>query len=147
MNKPSQLHRKEDGRPKGTLKKYKFEETKLGFFLKYEAPAAYELIMKMTQKRQFPEPTMRTIEMVCRANKDTALKKPKFERYLEEYRQKGIYCGRPKVLTEERKRYYDALRKKNIERYVRKNRKIVDAERKVMRLEANNKNISLEDDL
>ena len=66
---------------------------------------------------------------------------------MEEYRQKSSCCSRTKVLTEEREKYYDALRKKNIERYVRKNRKIVDAERKVMRLEANNKNISLEDDL
>lgn len=101
----------------------------------------------MTQKRQFPEPTMRTIEMICHASTDLAFKKPKFERYLNEYRDKGIYCSRPKVLTEEKKRYYDALRKKNIERYVRKNRKAVDFERKSIRSNSYNENNSAEGEL
>ena len=135
VNKPSQPHRKEDGRPKGTLKKYKFEETKLGFFLKYEAPAAYELIMKMTQKRQFPQPTIRTIETVCKASNDPVLKKAKYFRYLDEYRVKGIYCGRPKVLTPERKLFYDALRKKSIARYAKQHRNEIEAEREQMRQE------------
>lgn len=39
---------------KRNQKKRHFDETKLGFFLKYEAPIEYELIMASTPKRGFP---------------------------------------------------------------------------------------------
>lgn len=113
--------RKEDGRPKGTLKKYKFEETRLGFMLKYEVPAVYEIIMRMTPKVTYPEPRMRTIEVVCRASSDPALKKPKYSRYLEEYRKKGICCNRPKRLTLEREKFYTAMREKKLDQYIQRN--------------------------
>lgn len=113
--------RKEDGRPKGTLKKYKFEETRLGFMLKYEVPAVYEIIMRMTPKGVFVEPTMRTIRVVCSASDDPALKKPKFLRYLEEYDEKGICCNRPKKLTAERAKFYAAMREKKLNSYIQRN--------------------------
>lgn len=120
--KPSPTpRRKEDGRPKGTLKKYKFEQTRLGFMLKYEVPAVYEIIMRMTPKATYPEPRMRTIEVVCRASDDPALKKPKFFRYLEEYRKKGICCNRPKSLTAERAIFYTAMREKKLNQYIQRN--------------------------
>ncbi|MFI3294065.1 MAG: hypothetical protein SNI70_11190, partial [Rikenellaceae bacterium] len=78
----SKHRRKEDGRPKGTLKKFKFEETRLGFMLKYEIPALYEVIMRMTPKSQYPEPKVKIIEMVCRVSSDPSLSKAKFARYL-----------------------------------------------------------------
>ncbi|GAK36559.1 hypothetical protein JCM15093_1730 [Bacteroides graminisolvens DSM 19988 = JCM 15093] len=34
--------------------------------------------MRMTPKATYPEPRVRTIEVVCRASDDSALKKPKF---------------------------------------------------------------------
>ena len=126
-------HKKEDGRPRGTYKKYPFEQTKLGFFLKYEAPAAYELIMRMTKKGLFPQPTIRTIETVCKASSDPILKKAKYLRYFDEYRVKGIYCGRPKLLTPERKLFYDALRKKSVDKYAKKHRDEIEAQRELMR--------------
>ena len=55
------------GRPKGTRKKRHFDETKLGFFLKYEAPIEYELIMASTPKGVFPEPTIKIIEAITLA--------------------------------------------------------------------------------
>lgn len=113
--------RKEEGRPKGTLKKYKFEETRLGFMLKYEVPAVYEIIMQMTPKKTFVEPSIRTIRVVCSASNDSALKKPKFFRYLEEYRKKGICCNRPKILTAEREKYYTAMREKRLNYYIQRN--------------------------
>lgn len=120
--KPSPTpRRKEDGRPKGTLKKYKFEETRLGFMLKYEVPAVYEIIMRMTPKSTYPEPRIRGIEVVCRASNDPALKKPKFLRYLEEYREKGICCNRPKRLTAERAKFYTAMREKKLNQYIQRN--------------------------
>lgn len=113
--------RREDGRPKGTLKKYKFDETRLGFMLKYEVPAVYEIIMRMTTKGVFVEPTMRTIRVVCSASNDPALKKPKFLRYLEEYDEKGICCNRPKILTAERAKFYAAMREKKLNSYIQRN--------------------------
>lgn len=89
--------------------------------LKYEVPAVYEIIMRMTPKATYPEPRMRTIEVVCRASDDSALKKPKFFRYLEEYRKKGICCNRPKRLTAERAIFYTAMREKKLNQYIQRN--------------------------
>lgn len=70
--------RKEDGRPTGTYKKYRFEETRLGFLLKYEAPVVYGIIMNLTPRAVYPEPKADLIEQVCRASGDPSLRKPKF---------------------------------------------------------------------
>ena len=93
----------------------------MGFMLKYEVPAVYEIIMRMTPKATYPEPRVRTIEVVCRASDDSALKKPKFFRYLEEYRKKGICCNRPKRLTAERAVFYTAMREKKLNQYIQRN--------------------------
>ena len=118
-------HRKEDGRPTGTYKKYRFEETRLGFLLKYEAPVVYRIILNLTPRAVFPEPKVELIEQVCRASGDPSLRKPKFYRYLEEYRYMGIYCRRPKRLTPERKVYYEKIRKKKLARFIRENRQVL----------------------
>ncbi len=117
--------RKEDGRPRGTYKRYKFEETRLGFLLKYEAPAVFDIIMNMTPKSPFSEPDVAMIEQVCRASGDPSLRKPKFFRYMEEYRNMGIYCRRPKRFTPERKNYYERVRKKKMERFIRENKGMI----------------------
>lgn len=136
-SKPSQPHRKEDGRPKGTRKKYKFEETPLGFMLKHEVPAAYAVIMRMTPKGLFPEPTVRVIELVCNASPDASLSKPKFQRYLDLYKRDGIYCGRAKRLTPEREQYYQGVSKRKIDKYAKANRQEIEKERKLLRQERN----------
>lgn len=125
--------RKEDGRPTGTYKKYKFEETRLGFLLKYEAPAVYGIIMNLTPRAVYPEPKVELVEQVCRASGDPSLRKPKFYRYLEEYRDMGIYCRRPKRLTPERKAYYEKVRKKKLARFIRENRQTIRQELRRMR--------------
>lgn len=125
--------RREDGRPTGTYKKYKFEQTRLGFLLKYEAPAVYGIILNMTPKAVFPEPKVELIEQVCRASGDPSLRKPKFFRYLEEYRDMGIYCRRPKRLTPERALYYERLRKKKLECFIRENQATIRQEIRRMR--------------
>lgn len=48
--------RKEDGRPRGTFKKYKFEETKLGFMLKHETPVVYGILMNDLIRTSCSEP-------------------------------------------------------------------------------------------
>lgn len=106
--------------------------------LKYEAPAMYDVIMKMTPKGYFPEPRVDTIERVCLASDDPSLRKAKFFRYLNEYRKKGIYCGRAQTLTPKRARYYESIRQKNLERFVHKNNEIIEIERKIMRAKKGN---------
>jgi hypothetical protein len=124
---PGKKRKKEDGRPPGTSKRFLFEETRLGFFLKYEVPVVYGIILKMTPPAVFPEPPLLLVKTVCRASRDPSLKKAKFRRYLEEYAGRGLCCKRPKRLTEERIRYYERVRKKKLERYIERNRKEIDA--------------------
>lgn len=137
--KASDNHKKEDGRPRGTLKKYHFSQTKLGFMLKHETPALYDIIMRMTPNVPFPEPKVFLIEVVCNASNDPSLNKSKFERYLELYRRDGIYCKRPKILTERRANYYDKLYKKKLCQYVHKNSSEIEKERKWIRQERQKK--------
>lgn len=113
--------RKQDGRPKGTFKKFKFEETKLGFLLKYETPLEYELIINSIPFNPFPEPPIEVIEIVTRASKDPTFKKGKFFRYLEEYRIHGLCCRRAKKLTPERMFYYESIRDKKMELFIKRN--------------------------
>ncbi len=114
--------RKEDGRPKGTQKRFLFEETRLGFFLKYEVPVVFDIIMNLTPPGVIKEPPYLLVWTVCRNSKDVSFGKRKFWRYLEEYKRVGLCCRRPKRLTPERKRYYEGIRRRKLERFVRENR-------------------------
>ena len=112
--------RKQDGRPKGTFKKFKFEETKLGFLLKYE------LIINSIPTHPFPEPPIEVIEIVTKASKDPTFKKEKFFRYLEEYRKNGLCCRRAKKLTTERMVYYESIRDKKMELFIKRNKQRIN---------------------
>lgn len=121
---PGAVKRKfEQGRPRGTLKKFPFEQTRLGFLLKYEMPVAYDIIMQRYKDKSFPHPEAEVIELVCKASRDFTYKKPKFRRCMNEYIATGLYCKRPKLLTEGRKVYYESVRKKKMEAFVARNRK------------------------
>jgi hypothetical protein len=43
------------------------------------------------------------------------------EHLMEEYALWGLYCKRPKRLTQERERYYEGIRKRKMEEYIRRN--------------------------
>ncbi|KAA6302886.1 MAG: hypothetical protein EZS26_001056 [Candidatus Ordinivivax streblomastigis] len=124
--KPVKKRRKEDGRPRETYKKYKFEETKLGFFLKYEVPVVYDIIMNLTPPEVFKEPALLLVKMVCKSSSDPSLKKAKFFRYLEEYANLGLYCKRARQLTAKREAYYKGIQRKKTEKFIRKNRKKIE---------------------
>lgn len=113
--------RKKDGRPKGTIKRYKFSETKLGFMLKYETPVEYDLIIEHTQGGEKGEPTVAIIETIASASTDPSFKKEKFKRYLDLYKAKGLYIGRAKKMTDERKVYYEKIRKTKLKMYIKAN--------------------------
>ena len=113
------------GRPKGTLKRFPFEQTRIGFMLRYEMPVVYHLIRQLCGKQSPFEPDWRVIDSVARASRDVSYKKAKFRRYLDEYREKGCYCLRGKTLTPKRKEYYDSVRKHKTEEFIRMNRRII----------------------
>ena len=123
-----------DGRPKGTLKRFKFEETRLGFMLLYETPVVYNLIMQSTPNSPFPEPSPDVIEIIAKASKDPSFQKKKFTRYLEEYREHGLYCRRGKKLTPERKTYYESVRNQKLKKFISNNRKKIKALKKRLML-------------
>lgn len=117
--------RKEDGRPRGTFKKYKFEETKLGFMLKHETPVVYSILMNTLIRTSCSEPPVEVIEVVCRASKDNSFVKPKFRRYLKEYALFGLYCHRAKRMTPEREIYYKRIRDTKIATFIQNNQKTI----------------------
>ena len=118
--------RKEDGRPRGTFKRYKFEETKLGFMLKYETPVVYGILMNTLIRTSSQEPSTELIEVVCRASRDSSFKKPKFRRYLKEYARYGLYCHRPKRMTPELEAYYAHIRKVKKDKFIYRNREKIE---------------------
>ncbi|MGG6545837.1 UNVERIFIED_CONTAM: hypothetical protein NY100_10545 [Prevotella sp. 15_C9] len=62
------------------------------------------------------------VDAVARASKDPSYRKPKFRRYLEEYSRDGLCCRRGKRLTPERKTYYESIRRRKTEAFIRQNR-------------------------
>lgn len=134
ITKPSskkEKRQKQDGRPKGTYKKFSFKQTKLGFMLKYEMPIVYGIIMRPYAFCPFPEPEPALIEKICKASKDLSYRKPKFRRYMNEYIRYGICCKRAKWLTEKRKAYYETMRQNKLNAYIRKNRKRIEKIRNI----------------
>lgn len=121
-------HRRGDGRPKGTFKKYRFEETCLGFFLKYELPLVYDIIIRQApaSQGQNPEPSVMLIKTVCAASRDPALRKPRFRKLIEKYERQGLYCRRAKRLTPQMEAYYEKLRRKKLEKFIQENRLRID---------------------
>lgn len=95
--------------------------------LKYEVPVVYDIIMTMTTKGNFQEPSLLMIKTVCKNSNDLSLKKPKFKRYLNEYAITGLFCKRGKFLTAKRKCYYEAIRRKKLEKYIKENKKIIES--------------------
>ncbi|KAB4219449.1 hypothetical protein GAP53_08255 [Bacteroides uniformis] len=113
---------REDGRPKGTLKRFPFDETRLGFMLRYEMPVVYYLLRRLCPGQQPFEPDWRVVDSVARASKDPSYRKPKFRRYLEEYSRDGLCCRRAKRLTPGRKAYYEGIRRRKTDAFIRQNR-------------------------
>lgn len=99
-------HSKSLGRKK---KKRTFDETRIGFFLKHEAPLEYDIIFNQICGRSAP--TADLIEQVGYASLNPLFKKPKFRKALIEYRKYGLYCGKPVSSDAKTEMYYIQLRR------------------------------------
>ena len=86
--------------------------------------------MQSTPNSPFPEPSPDVIEIIAKASKDPSFQKKKFARYLEEYREHGLYCRRGKKLTPERKVYYESVRNQKLKKFISNNRKKIKALKK-----------------
>jgi hypothetical protein len=115
---PLQKRKREDGRPRGSYKIYPFEQTRLGFFLKYEVPVVYDLILSLTPPRERKAPPVDVIRAVCAASPDPSLLKPKFFRWLERYESSGVLCRRPKLPSVARMAFYYNIRSRKLARSV-----------------------------
>ena len=115
------------GRPKGTLRQFPFEQTRIGFMLRYEMPIVYGILKQLSGGQSPFEPEWWVIDSVAKASKDVSYGKPKFKRYLLEYQEKGLYCLRGKVLTPKRKAYYERVQKHKTQEYIRKNHRLLEA--------------------
>lgn len=120
------------GRPPGTYKRYPFEQTKLGFFLKYEVPEVFCLIMHSLPPGRYRVPPLPLVRIVCAASKDPSLRKPKFRRYMALYERDGLYCRRATVMTPEKKPFYDEMYRRKLEKFIGRNRKLLSAIRRQM---------------
>lgn len=91
--------------------------------LRYEMPVVYYLLRRLSPPAPLFEPEWILVDSVCRASGDPSYGKPKFRRYLEEYARDGVYCKRGKRLTPGRLAYYESIRRKKLEAFIRMNRK------------------------
>ena len=114
------------GRPKGTLRQFPFEQTRIGFMLRYEMPIVYGILKQLCGGQSPFEPEWWVIDSVAKASKDASYGKPKFKRSLMEYQEKGLYCLRGNVLTPKRKAYYESVQKHKTQEYIRKNRRLLE---------------------
>ena len=91
-------------------------------------------------KHRAPPPPL--VRMVCVASKDPSLRKPKFRRYLEAYERDGLYCHRPTRMTAAKKPFYDEMRRRKLELFIRRNRKLIGAIRRQMVEDASKVDVS-----
>ena len=94
-----------------------FEETRVGYYLKYEAPLEYGLIMEVAGARANPSADL--IESIGYASLNILFKKPKFRRALIEYRKTGLYSGKPVKCPESSLSHFRKTRETNIKRAIR----------------------------
>lgn len=61
-------------------------------------------------------PTEDEINSVVKTSTNDVFQKPRFEKYLQEYKENGLYCTRPKMLTKARAEYYETLHSAKLQR-------------------------------
>lgn len=100
-SKPNQRGRKR--------KRRRFDDTRVGHLLKYEAPLEYSLIVGAYAKGGVPSANL--IEQVGYISTNPLFRKPKFRKALIEYRKYGLYCGITRDQSADIGVYYFNVRK------------------------------------
>lgn len=85
-----------------------FDETKVGHYLKYEAPIEYDLLF--SSYRVGDKPPVNLIEAISYSSRNPLFKKNKFREALIEYRKHGLYCGNTMPSTIKHELFYRARR-------------------------------------
>lgn len=100
--------RKKRKDPNARKQRRAFEETRVGYFLMYEAPLEYQLICECNTAGT---PSADLIEQVGYGSLNPLFKKPKFRKALKEYRETGLYPKYPKEHRANTELYYMKIRK------------------------------------
>lgn len=79
--------------------------------------------METTASGLFPQPKIQIIEAITASSPNPVLRKKKFFKYLEEYRNNKLCIKRPKVMTPEKQLYYDKLMGNQVKKYIQKLKK------------------------
>lgn len=120
-NSKKLLKKKKRKKPRRKLvrkrKKRLFEETRVGYFLKHEAPLEYNLIMEVNGSGA---PSADFIEAIGYASLNLLFRKPKFRRALIEYRKNGLHIDHPRKSKPETGLYYIGVRKSNAQVMMKK---------------------------
>lgn len=115
------------GRPLGTKKRRKFEETRVGYILKYEATKEYELILQSMPDKSIEPPIYELIKAVTNASPDPIFKTKRFYSALDDYRINGIYTRPKKPPTPDQLLKYEARRKHILHDFIWNNRFLISA--------------------
>jgi hypothetical protein len=91
-----------------------FDETRVGYFLKREAPVEYRLIMNSINFQAAPSAAL--IEEIGYASDNPLFKKPKFRRSLISYRKKGLDSKISRKPTVQTELFYIRIRQNRLKR-------------------------------
>ena len=109
QSKKSKSSKKEGGKPKGYSLK-KFDETRIGFLMKHEAPIEYKLLMDVCEFLKYSKPPPELIEHIGYASQDTFFRKTKYWRCLKDYRKYGLRPPYAVVTNKNKELYYIHIR-------------------------------------
>lgn len=97
-------------------RKRAFEETALGYLLKYEAPIEYSLILTTLGEKQAPSANF--IEAISYASINPLFRKSKFRRALIEYRQHGLYSEHRNLANKSAVEYHQQVYLSQISKFL-----------------------------
>lgn len=108
------------GKPhkKRKRKKRQFDETRVGHFLKHEAPLEYSLIMEAGGTVSAPSADL--IEAIGYASINPLFKKPKFRKALIDYRKNGLHTGQPHKSNARVEMFYCKVRQHTAQKMLEK---------------------------
>lgn len=109
QSKKSKSSKKEGRKPKGYSLK-KFDETRIGFLMKHEAPIEYKLLMDVCEFLKYSKPPPELIEHIGYASQDTFFRKTKYWRCLKDYRKYGLRPPYAVVTNKNKELYYIHIR-------------------------------------